>query len=126
MLGTFQLRFRYLNLKGVVGQVTFGFDRWVNQEFYTSSLWKDARRHVILRDRGCDLGIDGREIHRDILVHHMNPMTPEDIKSGAEWIIDPEYLITTTKATHNAIHFGDESLLPKPMAERRRGDTKLW
>lgn len=125
-LHTFEERFRYLSLRGQVGISTFGFDRWINQQFYRSRLWKDVRQTVILRDNGCDLGIDGYEIHSNLLIHHINPMSVEDVKHGQEWLIDPEYLITTTHATHNAIHYGDESLLRKPYSPRTRGDTKLW
>lgn len=119
-------RYQYLKLRGVVGESTFGFDRWINQEFYRSHLWKTARNAVIVRDNGCDLGIPGFEIHRDLLVHHMNPVTMDDIKHGEEWIIDPEFLITTSHRTHNAIHYGDESLLPREPVVRRFGDTNLW
>lgn len=123
---SFEERFKYLMLKGSVGRSTFGFDRWLNQRFYSSREWKWARRFVIDRDRGCDLGIRGHEVHRELLVHHMNPITIENVVSGDEWIVDPEYLITTQHRTHNAIHFGDESLLPRRQVERRPGDTRLW
>ena len=119
-------RFRYLSLKGEVGVETFGYDRWANQQFYRSSEWRNIRREVIVRDNGCDLGIDGYEIHSRPLVHHMNPITPDEIFEGAGSILDPEFLITVTHDTHNAIHFGDEGLLPRPLIERRPGDTKLW
>ena len=125
-LATFEERFAYLSLKGVVGEKTFGFDRWVNQQFYTSREWRTVRHHVIVRDQGCDLGVEGYEIHRGLLIHHMNPMTIRDVQEGAEWILDPEFLITTSQRTHNAIHYGDESLLPKPFVARSPGDTKLW
>jgi hypothetical protein len=125
-IGTFEDRFRYLSLQGQVGESTFGFDRWINQAFYRSRQWKDIRQHVIVRDNGCDLGVEGYEIHSGILIHHMNPMTANDISLGDEAILDPEFLITTTHRTHNAIHFGDERLLPRPLEPRRRGDTKLW
>jgi hypothetical protein len=123
---TFEDRFRYLSIGGSVGKSTFGFDRWINQEFYTSREWRHIRDVVILRDDGCDLGVPGHEIHSMLLIHHMNPVTAEDIEHGEDWILDPEFLITTTRKTHNAIHFGDESLLPKPLVQRRPGDTKLW
>lgn len=123
---TFEDRFRYLSLQGEVGQATFGFDRWINQEFYRSRQWRQARDAVVFRDGACDLGIPGYEIHHGLLVHHMNPMTPEDLESGEDWVLDPEYLITTTHRTHNAIHYGDESLLPRVPVARRPGDTKLW
>ena len=123
---TFEERFDYLKLGGAVGAETFGFDRYLNQDFYKSVLWKRARSIVIARDLGCDLGIEGHEIHDRVYVHHMNPMTPEDIKHSNLDILDPEYLITVTHDTHNAIHYGDKRLLPKPIIERRPGDTKLW
>lgn len=123
---TFESRFEYLALGGEVGAETFGYNRWINQVFYRSRQWRQIRGFVIIRDEGCDLGIPGQEIYSDLLVHHMNPMTAEDIESGAEWVLDPEFLITTTKRTHNAIHFGDASLLRKPFVERRPGDTLLW
>lgn len=125
-IDTFEERYRYLALRGRVGDSTFGFDRYMNQQFYVSKEWKDVRHHVIVRDNGCDLGIDGYEIHERIYIHHMNPMTPEEIKQGLDCILDPEFLITTTHLTHNAIHYGDERLLRKPFVERRPGDTKLW
>lgn len=125
-LETFDERFEYLELKGVVGKSTFGFDRWLNQAFYRSREWKDARSFVIARDNGCDLGIRGYDVFSDPLVHHMNPLSAEDIERGEDWIIDPEFLITTSLRTHNAIHYGDASLLPKEPTIRRPGDTKLW
>lgn len=125
-IDTFEERFEYLSLRGVVGEQTFGFDRWLNQEFYTSREWRLARREVILRDHGCDLGVRGHEIPFGLLVHHMNPLTVRDIEAGEDWIIDPEFLITTNRRTHNAIHYGNADLLPKPVVERRAGDTKLW
>lgn len=123
---TFDERFEYLKLSGGVGVETFGFDRWINQNFYRSPQWKLARDHVIARDLGRDLGVEGHEIHERILVHHMNPMLPEDIVHGDESILDPEYLITTTHVTHNAIHFGTDAPQRHVLVERRRGDTKLW
>ena|SRR5580765_5369128 len=125
-LHTFEERFEYLKMNGEVGRATFGFDRWINQRFYTSYMWKRARRDVILRDNGCDLGISGYEIGGSVLIHHMNPMTSEDIIHSEEWIFDLEYLITTTHNTHNAIHFGDDRLLPKVVLDRVPNDTKLW
>lgn len=122
----FEERFEYLKLNGDIGRATFGFDRYINQKFYTSHLWKIARRHVIIRDNGCDLGVPGYEINGGLLIHHINPMGLDDIIHGEEWIIDPEYLITTTHHTHNAIHFGDERLLPKIVLERSPNDQKLW
>lgn len=125
-LQTFDDRFDYLRLGGSVGQATFGFDRYINQQFYTSRQWKDVRNHVIVRDNGCDLGVIGYEIHVGILIHHINPMVPDDIIHAEEWVLDPEFLITTTHNTHNAIHYGDKSLIPKVVTERTPGDTKLW
>lgn len=123
---TFEERFDYLNLAGEVGSETFGFDRWMNQQFYRSAEWRAVREFVIVRDNGCDLAVPGYEIRRNPLVHHLNPMTPEDIIKGRAWVLDPEYLVLTTHKTHNAIHYGDSSLIPKPLVERRPGDTKLW
>lgn len=123
---TLEDRFDYLNLVGQVGSSTFGFDRHVNQKFYRSREWRDVRDYVISRDEGCDLGIPGYEIHDKVLIHHMNPMDISDVVEGDERIINPLYLITTTLVTHNAIHFGDKSQLPRPFVERTRGDTKLW
>lgn len=125
-IDTFEGRFDYLELGGSVGHSTFGFDRYINQEFYTSAEWKNIRQHVILRDNGCDLGIPGYEINGSLLIHHINPMTPDDIIHGESWILDPEFLITTTSNTHNAIHYGDRSLLRTKFVERKRGDTRLW
>jgi hypothetical protein len=123
---TFEDRYEYLKLGGSVGSSTLGFDRWVGQKFYRSREWKSIRHEVIYRDGGCDLGVEGHEIQRDPLVHHLNPISVVDFVGGLHWILDPEYLITTTHATHNAIHYGDASLLSKPHVERRLGDTKLW
>lgn len=125
-LDTFEDRYRYLSLKGTVASETFGSERYINQEFYRSIEWKRVRRQVIVRDYGCDLGIEGYEIFSGLVVHHMNPMTVEDIVHGDESILDPEFLITTTHQTHNAIHYGDERLIPRLFAERKPGDTKLW
>lgn len=125
-LQTFEERYDYLVIRGEVGKATFGFDRWINQGFYTSREWKQTRDLVIVRDDGCDLGILGYELHSRLLVHHMNPISPEDLENGEECILDPEFLITTSHRTHNAIHYGDSSLLAKAPVERRPGDTKLW
>jgi hypothetical protein len=119
-------RFDYLCMRGPVGKQTFGFDRWLNQEFYQSRAWRQVREEVIVRDLGCDLGVEGYEIYEGLLVHHMNPITPEDLALGAPAILDPEYLITTCKMTHNAIHYGDRTLLPRVPVERMPGDTRLW
>lgn len=125
-LETFAERFRYLRLQGSIGRDSFGFDRHINQAFYKSREWQDVRNFVIVRDNGCDLGVEGYEIHEGIHVHHMNPMGPEDIIHGNPKILDPEYLITTTHRTHNAIHYGDEKQIPRQLTERRPGDTELW
>jgi len=126
-LETFEERYDYLRLRGEVGAATFGFDRWMNQQFYRSREWKQARDAVIFRDNGCDLGVPGYEILSRLLVHHMNPVSAEDLSHGeVALLLDPEYLITTTHRTHNAIHYGDDSLLPRAVVERRPGDTKLW
>lgn len=123
---SFEERFEYLSLKGSVGRATFGFDRYINQQFYTSRQWRQLRNEVIARDEGMDLGIDGYEIFDRIIIHHMNPMSVEDIDEGNAHILDPEFLITTTHRTHNAIHYGDKKLLAQPFVERRAGDTSLW
>lgn len=125
-IDSFNERYDYLQLRGEVGRSTFGFERYMNQRFYTSREWKHIRNQVIARDEGMDLGIEGYEIYDRIIIHHMNPMTPEHLKHGDEDILNPEYLITTTHRTHNAIHYGDRSLLPQPLVERQRGDTQLW
>lgn len=125
-IDSFEDRFRYLSLRGVVGDSTFGYDRYINQQFYVSKQWKQIRHHVIARDNGCDLGIEGYEIHKMLVIHHMNPMSAGNIIHADDSIIDPEFLITTTHQTHNAIHYGDERQLPRPFVERSRGDTKLW
>lgn len=126
VLNTFDERFEYLKLDGGVGRATFGYDRYLNQSFYTSSQWLRVREFVIVRDNGCDLGVPGYEIHAEPLVHHMNPMTPEDIIHDEEWILNPEFLILTCQRTHNDIHFGRKKLEPKVVAERSPGDTRLW
>lgn len=125
-LPTFEERYRYLSVRGVVGCETFGFTRWVNQRFYTSSQWRRIRRQVLLRDLGCDLGVEGYEISDRPIVHHMNPLVEEDIVLGTPNALDPEFLILTTHRTHNAIHFGDESQLIQPYKPRTPGDTTLW
>jgi hypothetical protein len=125
-LGTFEDRFEYLMLRGTVAAATFGFDRWMNQQFYTSREWHQCRDEVIVRDHGCDLGVRGMDIHVGVLVHHMNPLTVHDIENGESWILDPEYLITTSHRTHNAIHYGNRNLLPQPVVARQPGDTRLW
>lgn len=123
---TFEDRWTYLSLRGQVGVQTFGFDRWMNQQFYTSKQWRDLRYHIIARDEGLDLAVPGFEIHDRPIIHHMNPMTPEDLESGSSDVLNPEYLITTSHKTHNAIHYGDVNLLAKPFKPRLPGDTRLW
>ena len=125
-LPTFEERFNYLKLKGQVGKDTFGFDRWLNQIFYRDPEWKSVRDYVIVRDNGCDLGIDGYEINGRILVHHMNPISKEDILERSKYLLDPEFLISTVHNTHNAIHYGDEDLLIKTPIERTKNDTCPW
>ena len=122
----FEDRYEYLKLPGIVGRVTLGFDRYIGQKFYRSREWRSARDYVIVRDNGCDLGVPGHEIRTDLLIHHINPISVDDLVGGLHWILDPEYLITTCHDTHNAIHYGDASLLPKEFVERSPGDTKLW
>lgn len=123
---TFEERFQYLALHGEVGRATYGFDRYINQQFYTSRQWRQVRQQVIARDYGLDLGVAGYEIYDQILIHHMNPILAEDIMHGDPSILDPEFLITTTHRTHNAIHYGDERQLPRQLVPRQPGDTKLW
>lgn len=126
-LPTFIDRYRYLRLNGRVGEETFGFDRIINQFLYQrSQRWKSVRDQVIIRDNGCDLAAEGHEIYGKILVHHMNPITLTDIERESEFVFDPEYLISTTLNTHNAIHYGDESLLITAPIERRKNDTCPW
>ena len=125
---SFLARFRYLELGGELGASTFGFDRHLNQKFYASHAWKQARDIAIIRDEGCDLGMQGHGIHDRVLVHHMNPIQIHDLdpENFNEDLLNPEYLICVSTKTHNAIHFGDERQLPTPMIERRPGDTQLW
>lgn len=125
-IDTIEERYRYLKLSGIVGVDTFGYDRYLNQEFYRSRVWKNIRNHVIARDLGCDLGVPDHEIHDAVYIHHMNPMTPGDIVEGNEDILDPEFLISVTHKTHNAIHYGNESQLRTKFVERKPGDTTLW
>ncbi len=122
-LRTFDERFDYLKLKGRVGEATFGVERRWNQDFYTSPQWKRARRLVLIRDNACDLGIEGYEIPSGLHVHHMIPITLDDLYDGNPDILDPEFLISTSQGTHNAIHYGDERQLPRSFTERRPGDT---
>ena len=125
-LKTFKDRFEYLKLDGIVGEETFGFDRYMNQIFYKSREWTSVRRTVIIRDNGCDLGVEGYEIHGKILIHHMNPINLSDIVHKTDELLNPDYLITTVLSTHNAIHYGDASLLPVLPIERRANDTCPW
>lgn len=119
-------RYDYLRLNSQVGVATFGFDRWLNQKLYTSTQWRRVRNQVIARDRGCDLGVEGFEIYDRIAIHHMNPVTVNEVTHGDPDIFDPEFLITVSHGTHNAIHYGDERQLRKPPIARHPGDTKLW
>lgn len=125
-LPTFEERFQYLKLDGDVGVETFGFDRYLNQAFYSSDEWKSIRNQVIIRDNGCDLGIEGREIYKRIIIHHMNPIAKEDLLYRTEYLLNPEYMICTMKNTHDAIHYGDENLLFKEPVERKPNDTCPW
>ena len=125
-LPTYEERFNYLKLEGVVGEMTFGFDRYLNQKLYTSQEWKTVRNQVIVRDNGCDLACEGYEIYGKILIHHINPITVEDVINHNPIIFDLENLISTTHNTHNAIHYGDENLLIKGPIERTKNDTIPW
>lgn len=125
-LRTFEERFEYLRLNGFVGESTFGSHRFLNQDFYRTKEWKRVRHEVIIRDNACDLGIDGYDIYDKIYIHHMNPITIDDILDRRREVLDPEYLICVSFSTHNAIHYGDTSLLPPEPVERRPGDTTLW
>ena len=125
-LPTFEERFQYLKLSGAVGKETFGFDRYLNQNFYRSAAWKRVRDQVIVRDNGCDLGIDDRIIHGKILIHHMNPINDRDILDLTDVLLNPEYLICVSHITHNAIHYSDESLLPSEPVVRFKNDTCPW
>ena len=125
-LSTFKERFDYLKLDGRVGEETFGSDRYINQLFYKDPEWLSVRREVIIRDGGCDLGISDRELNSYIIVHHMNPITKEDILNKTELLLDPEYLICVSKRTHDAIHYGDSNLLITEPIVRRKNDTCPW
>ena len=124
-ISTFEDRYNYLRLRGSVGRDTFAFDRYLNQRFYGSAQWAAIRNFVIARDEARDLGMKGFEIHSRLVVHHMNPLSPDHVKQGDPDMLDPEFLICTTHKTHNAIHYGDSSLLPL-LVERRPGDTRSW
>lgn len=126
MIPTFEGRYEYLKLGGQVGVETFGFDRYLNQAFYKSDEWLSVRDYVIARDNGCDLGVEGYEIYGRILIHHMNPITKEDILQRSKFLLDPEYLITTVKRTHDAIHYGNNSIIFEAPIERRKNDTCPW
>ncbi len=119
-------RFRYLKLNGRVAEVTFGFDRYLNQKFYKTKEWLDVRREVIIRDSGFDLGHQDFQIFGNVLIHHMNPISIEQVRDRDPDILNPEFLICTSYNTHQAIHYGDELLLPENYTERFPGDTKLW
>ena len=125
-LPTFEERYRYLRLNSSIGKETFGFDRYINQNFYRSQEWKSVRDLVIIRDNGCDLGIEDRAIYGRVYIHHMNPLLPKDFHEASDLLLNPEYLICTTHNTHNAIHFGDEELLIKNPIERKPNDTCPW
>ena len=125
-LPTFDERFDYLNLTATIGDRSFGGERWMNQDFYRSMQWKHIRQFVIVRDQGCDLGVEGFEIFDKIIIHHMNPMTRDQIAHGDPAILDPEFLISVTQNTHNAIHFGGRTTLPTQFVERVPGDTFGW
>lgn len=125
-LKTFEERFEYLKLDGTVGESTFGFDRYLNQMFYTSIEWRNFRRDIILRDNGCDLAIPGLDIVGKIFIHHLNPLTKEDILNRTEYLMNPEFVVCASKLTHDAIHYGDSNLLPKGPIERKRNDTCPW
>ena len=125
-LSTFKERYDYLKLNGRVGAETFGYNRYVNQRFYRSTEWKHIRDQIIIRDNGCDLGVEGYDLHLRIYIHHLNPMTVDDIDQGRQMILDPDNLICVSFDTHQAIHFGDESLLPQLPIERISGDTCPW
>lgn len=125
-LPTFENRFEYLKLKGSVGKDTFGHDRYLNQVFYSSMEWRRLRDEIIIRDNGCDLGIEGREIGGKIYIHHLNPLGTNDILTHSEYLVNPEYLICVSFETHNAIHYGDINLLPRDPIERKRNDTCPW
>jgi hypothetical protein len=125
-LSTFLERFQYLQLNGRVASETFGGSRYLNQSFYTSPEWRQVRQQVILRDDGCDLGIEGHELYHKIFIHHMNPITQEQILNRDPSILNPEFLICVSHITHEAIHYGNEKLIQQPTLERHPGDTSIW
>lgn len=126
LLPTFEDRFEYLKLKGSVGKDTFGHDRYLNQVFYSSMEWRRLRDEIIIRDNGCDLGIEGRVIGGKVYIHHLNPLGTNDILTHSEYLVNPEYLICVSFETHNAIHYGDINLLPRDPIERKQNDTCPW
>lgn len=119
-------RFEYLKLGGKVGTETFGFERYLNQKFYQSKEWKRVRDAIIIRDNGCDMALSGREIHSKIIIHHINPILPKDIIDKEDWILNPEFLVCVSKQTHDAIHYGDKSLLMLDPVIRTKNDTCPW
>ena len=125
-LETFEERYNYCKLGGIVGEVTFGYDRYLNQQFYRSAEWKRLRREIIIRDQGCDLAMPGYEIHGRLLIHHLNPISEDELLHGIESLMNPDNLVCVSFDTHQAIHYGDKSLLPKGPIERKPNDTKLW
>ena len=125
-LSTFEERYKYLQLSSSIGEETFGFDRYLNQNFYRSKEWKRIRDFIIIRDNGCDLGVEDRTIYGKIIIHHMNPIRTKDIQDVSDYLLNPEYLICTTHQTHNAIHYGDENLLVRNPIERTANDTCPW
>lgn len=125
-LESFEERYEYLRTQSCIGMDTFGHERWLNQAFYASAQWKQARNDVIVRDYGQDLAVKGLAIYGRVIIHHMNPMRVQDLTEADPSVLDPEFLITTSFITHNAIHFGTVESLPKPLVARRPGDTKLW
>lgn len=125
-LPSFAERVKYLRLDGVVGESTFGFDRYLNQIFYSSPQWKSLRDQIIIRDNGCDLGIAGYDIHSRIYIHHMNPITVQDLVNQTEYLLNPEYLICASRATHAAIHYGDETIALLAPNDRKANDTCPW
>jgi hypothetical protein len=125
-LNTFEERYEYLKLAGIIGETTFGYDRYLNQLLYKSDAWKKTRRNIIIRDKSCDLAMEGYDLYTRVIVHHINAITIEDVELDRDIVYDPENLISTCLNTHNAIHYGDKTLLPKLPIERRRNDTCPW
>lgn len=126
LLPTFEERFEYCKLNGLVSEPTFGYDRYLNQIFYKTPEWRSLRNRIILRDNGCDLADPDHPLDRYVYIHHLNPITKKDILDRSPFALDPENLICVSKLTHDAIHFSSADLLPKPMVERRPGDTCPW